>query len=178
MSVSGIWHRAWRHLGSSIVFLIGFLAIIWGLSTVTRPAGQYSDTLLAGVVMVFGALAYKSAKKRWLGEAKSTMTRQLLEIALLVVVCVAVLAQPNLKHLMVTDPIPNVVIPTWAIVAYLVIALKPRVGEHDDPPQHARKWCAFADMVEETTSRLGGLRDDNNGIANVDIDRTKSYRCR
>jgi hypothetical protein len=79
--------------------------------------------------MVFGALAYKSAKKRWLGEAESTMTRQLLEIALLVVVCVAVLAQPNLKHLMVTDPIPNVVIPTWAIVAYLVIALKPRVGE-------------------------------------------------
>ena len=129
VSVSGIWHRAWTHLGSSIVFLIGFLAIIWGLSTVTRPAGQYSDTLLAGVVMVFGALAYKSAKKRWLGEAKSTMTRQLLEIALLVVVCVAVLAQPNLKHLMVTDPIPNVVIPTWAIVAYLVIALKPRVGE-------------------------------------------------
>ena len=129
VSVSGIWHRAWRHLGSSIVFLIGFLAIIWGLSTVTRPAGQYSDTLLAGVVMVFGALAYKSAKKRWLGEAKSTMTRQLLEIALLVLVCVAVLAQPNLKHLMVTDPIPNVVIPTWAIVAYLVIALKPRMGE-------------------------------------------------
>ena len=41
-----------------------------------------------------------------------------------------------------------------------------------------RKRCAFADMVEETTSRLGGLRDDNNGIANVDIDRTKSYRCR
>ena len=79
--------------------------------------------------MVFGALAYKSAKKRWLGEAKSTMTRQLLEIALLVVVCVAVLAQTNLKHLMVTDPIPNVVIPTWAIVAYLVIALKPRMGE-------------------------------------------------
>ena len=83
---------------------------------------------VSGVVMVFGALAYKSAKKRWLGEAKSTMTRQLLEIALLVVVCVAVLAQPNLKHLMVTDPIPNVVIPIWAIVAYLVIALKPRVG--------------------------------------------------
>ena len=94
-----------------------------------RPAGQYSDTLLAGVVMVFGALAYKSAKKRWLGEAKSTMTRQLLEIALLVVVCVAVLAQPNLKHLMVTDPIPNVVIPVWAIVAYLVIAFKPRMEE-------------------------------------------------
>ena len=125
----GIAMRAWRHLGSSIVFLIGFLAIIWGLSTVTRPAGQYSDTLLAGVVMVFGALAYKSAKKRWLGEAKSTMTRQLLEIALLVVVCVAVLAQPNLKHLMVTDPIPNVVIPVWAIVAYLVIAFKPRMGK-------------------------------------------------
>ena len=54
----GIAMRAWRHLGSSIVFLIGFLAIIWGLynRTLTRPAGQYSDTLLAGVVMVFGAL--------------------------------------------------------------------------------------------------------------------------
>ena len=32
-----------------------------------------------------------------------------------------------------------------------------------------------ANMVEQTS---GGLTDDNNGIANVDIDRTKSYRCR
>ena len=37
---------------------------------------------------------------------------------------------------------------------------------------------SLANMVEQTTSRVGGLRDDNNGIANVDIDRTKSYRCR
>jgi hypothetical protein len=66
-----------RQLGSSIAFLIGCLAVIAGLSglaqTVDNPhvAGtQKLDTLIGGVVMILGALAYRSAKKRKLGEAK------------------------------------------------------------------------------------------------------------
>jgi hypothetical protein len=112
---SGSARRRWvRHLGSSIAFLFGCLSVIAGLSglaqTVDNPqvAGtQKMNTLIGGVVMILGALAYRSAKKRRLGEAKSTLTRKFLEVASL---------------------LPNAVIPIWAIVAYLIIAAMPRRG--------------------------------------------------
>ncbi len=75
--------------------------------------------------MILGALAYRSAKKRKLGEAKSTLTRQLIEIALVVLICLAVLAQKDLIYLIATDPVPNVIIPLWAIVAYLIVVFMP-----------------------------------------------------
>jgi len=75
--------------------------------------------------MILGALAYRSAKKRKLGEVKSTLTRQLVEVALLLGICVVVLGQNNLKTLIATDPVPNFVIPLWAIIAYLIAAFIP-----------------------------------------------------
>ena len=80
----------------------------------------------AGVVMILGALAYRSAKKRRIGEAKSSLTRQFLEIASLVLICLVILMQNNLKYLIATDPVPNAVIPIWAILAYLAIVTMPK----------------------------------------------------
>jgi hypothetical protein len=34
--------------------------------------------------------------------------------------------QNNLKYLIVTDPVPNAVIPIWAILAYLAIVIMPK----------------------------------------------------
>jgi hypothetical protein len=143
--LAGVWRRVRRQLGSSIAFLIGCLAVIAGLSglaqTVDNPhvAGtQKLDTLIGGVVMILGALAYRSAKKPKLGEAKWILTRRFLEIALLVLICVLILAQNNLSYLIATDPVPNLIVPIWAIVAYLVIAFMPptfvqRAGERSAP---------------------------------------------
>ena len=82
--------------------------------------------MIAGFVIVLGAVAYRSAKKRRLGEVKSTTTRQVFEIVLLAALCAAILAQKNLSQLIVTDPVTNVVIPVWVIVAYAVVAFMPR----------------------------------------------------
>lgn len=126
--------RRWvRHLGSSIAFLFGCISVIAGLSglaqTVDNPqvaGAQKMNTLIGGVVMILGALAYRSAKKRKLGEAKSTLARKFLEVASLLLICIVILAQNNLRDLIATDPVPNAVIPIWAIVAYLIIAVMPR----------------------------------------------------
>ena len=123
-----VWHRMRRHLGSSIALLFGCLGIIGGFFGMVQSvdAPHVSDNLLiGGAVMLLGALAYRSAKMRKLGEAKSTLTRQFWEIGLLVLTCVVILAQNNLKYLIATDPVPNVLVPVWAIVAYLVIAFMP-----------------------------------------------------
>jgi hypothetical protein len=75
--------------------------------------------------MTLGALAYWSAKKRKLGEVKSTPVRQCLEVALLVLICLAILLQNDLIYRIESDPVPNVILPLWAIAAYLIIAFMP-----------------------------------------------------
>ena len=75
--------------------------------------------MIAGIVMVLGALAYRSAKKRRLGEVKSTRMRISFEVILLAAICAMILGQNNVAQRMVTDAITNVLLPAWAIVAYL-----------------------------------------------------------
>jgi hypothetical protein len=48
-----------------------------------------------------------------------------VEVAFLLLICILVLAQNDVRHLIATDPVPNAVIPLWAIIAYLVISLMP-----------------------------------------------------
>lgn len=127
------WRRMRRHLDSSIALVVGCLAVIAGLCRIaltvddpgTGKADTVDDTLIAGVVTLLGALAYRSAKKRKLGEAKTTLARQILEVAIVVLICLLTLAQSNFTYLVVADPVPNAVIPICAIAAYLVIAFTP-----------------------------------------------------
>lgn len=125
------WQRLKRHLGSTLALIAGGLALASGLSrVVTTPnANNFepgSSMLQAGAVMILGAIAYRSAKKRRNGEAKSTPTRQFLEIVSLVLICLVILMQNNLKYLIATDPVPNALIPIWAILAYLIIVTLPK----------------------------------------------------
>jgi hypothetical protein len=76
--------------------------------------------------MILGALAYRSAKKRRLGEVDSTLTRRAIEYALLLTLILIVLLQNNLAYLIASDPVPNALIPLGAVIAYLVVVLLPR----------------------------------------------------
>ena len=113
------WQQTRRHLGSTLAFAIGLASF----GSVARdPQGA---AWIAGVVMVLGALAYRSAKKRKIGEVKSTLMRQCLELGLLVLICLAILLQNDLVSRMISDPVPNVIVPLWAIIAYLIILFMP-----------------------------------------------------
>jgi hypothetical protein len=116
MSVT--WRRLITHAGSTLALIVGCLSLISGIA---RP----SSVLIAGPVIILGALAYRSAKKRKLGEVKSTLMRKAVEVAFLLLICILILAQNNVLNRIVTDPVPNAVIPLWAIIAYLVISLMP-----------------------------------------------------
>jgi hypothetical protein len=116
------WQRLRRHLGSTLALIAGGLSLVSGLIRL-EPGSSMPQ---AGVVMILGALAYRSAKKRRTGEAKSSLIRLSFEIASLVLICLVILMQNNLKYLIVTDPVPNAVIPIWAILAYLAIVIMPK----------------------------------------------------
>jgi hypothetical protein len=115
---AGSWRRIWRHLGSSLALVFGCLAAIAGIAQVGN--GVQSGSAVGGAVMVIGALAYRSAKKRRLGEVNSTLIRRTVEYALLLSLILIVLLQNNLKYLIASDPVNNAVIPLWAVIAYTV----------------------------------------------------------
>ena len=106
-----------KYLGSTIALILGVLTFISGLA-------KFSSGLIAGPIIILGALAYRSAKKRKLGTIKSSTLRQALEILAICIIVTAVLLQKNFLYHITTDPVPNLIIPLWAIVAYLIIALE------------------------------------------------------
>src|SRR5689334_24929222 len=91
-----------RHLGSRIAFAFGCPNLVAG---VTHP----SSTLTAGAALVLGSLAYRSAKKRRLGEVKSTPARQVGEIILVLLIVPIVALQNDLKYSIATDPVPSAI---------------------------------------------------------------------
>lgn len=107
------------HLGSNIAIVVGILALLSFFSKIASgsPSGSM---FIAGVSLIFGAIAYRSAKKRRLGQAEGTLIRRSVEVLLCVCIFALVLLQNNLAYLIATDPVPNLVIPVVAIIAYLV----------------------------------------------------------
>jgi hypothetical protein len=124
------WRHRIRHLGSTVALILGCLELVTGLSqfgTLPTPPSA-GGALLIGTVMILGALAYRSAKKRKLGEVKSTGLRQAIEVTLLLLIAMIILLQNDIKYLIATDPVPNAVIPAWAIIAYLIVVSTSRPG--------------------------------------------------
>ena len=107
-----------RHIGSTIALIFGVLSVLSGLA---QPS---PTSLIIGVVIILGALAYRSAKKRKLKDVKTSWLRYSLEIFAILVAMSAVLLQKNLANLIETDPASNLIIPLWVLVAYIAIQLQ------------------------------------------------------
>lgn len=117
-----------KFLGSTIVLILGVLGFLGGIASVSK-GDHKGDGLLAGILMIIGALTYKSAKKRKLGIVRDTKTRVAFEVIALIILIALVLLQNNLIYRIETDPVPNVLVPVGALIAYTVISLKGRVNK-------------------------------------------------
>ena len=113
-----------RFLGSTLAIVAGILYFAGSLSKVQD--GGNAAGLVAGPMIVLGALAYRSRKRRLLGLRKATLVRRCIEILALLVILAAWLLQKDIKLLIATDPIPNLVVPLWVIVAYFCTGLSRR----------------------------------------------------
>ena len=117
-----------KHIGSTIALVLGSLTLLSGLA---KPSGL----LVTGSVIILGALAYRSAKKRLLGEVKNSLLRKCLEVVAVIFLVAAVLLQNDLAMLVMTDPVPNLIIPFWAVAAYAFIALKRKENTKENGEQ-------------------------------------------
>jgi hypothetical protein len=73
------WRREVKHLGSTVVLFLGGLAFIGAASRIGNGDPVAPGVLKAGLVLILGALVYRSAKRRRLGEVASTSARRVLE---------------------------------------------------------------------------------------------------
>jgi hypothetical protein len=101
------------------------LTFVAGVTALQSAKRDDAGMLIGAPIIILGALAYRSAKKRRLGDVKSTPARQILEIAALTLIVVMILALNNRNYLIATHPVMYFIVPVWAIVAYLVIAFMP-----------------------------------------------------
>ena len=123
-----------KHIGSTISLCIGILIIVSGI---IKP---YHAAIL-GPVIIFGALAYRSAKKRKFGDASNTMIRLSLErLSIMYSVLLSIISREGFKDFILidsatklregfkdfilTDPVTNLVVPLWVLIAYLYISLR------------------------------------------------------
>lgn len=106
-----------KHIGSCVAIVIGMLGILAGLA---KPGA----ILFAGIVIILGAFAYRSAKKRKLGEVQSSLLRKIVEAVAIITAMSVVLLQNNLIQAIESDPVPNLIIPLWALIAYIIISIR------------------------------------------------------
>jgi hypothetical protein len=106
-----------KHLGSTAAIVLGIIGFVSGI----KPP---SEMLIAGPIIVLGALAYRSCKKRKLGEVTNSWLRVVLELAAMLAIVIASVLKNDLKDLMISDPVPNLIIPLVVVLAYVFISLK------------------------------------------------------
>lgn len=78
---------------------------------------------MSGPVMILGALIYRSAKKRRETQGNN-FVRVIGELAGLLAILFLAFGQNDLRERLVTDPVPNLIIPVWALIAYAIAAYR------------------------------------------------------
>ena len=86
-----LWRREVRHLGSTVALLLGGLVFLAAAIRIGNGDPAAPGALKAGLVLILGALIYRSAKRRRLGEVTSTPARWVLEGIAIVLMFLSVL---------------------------------------------------------------------------------------
>jgi hypothetical protein len=105
-----------RFLGCNIALGIGVLSLIGGVAGISK--GGTGDGGFAGLFIILGALAYRSRKKVFLGLVAASRIRRVVEITFVLVILCLVLFQNNVLAKIYQDPVLNLVVPLWVLIAY------------------------------------------------------------
>jgi hypothetical protein len=86
------WQRGFRQrIGSTVALLLGALAFIGAATRIGNGDPIAPGVLKAGLVLILGALVYRSVKRRRLGEVESTSARRVWEVIAIVLMFLSVL---------------------------------------------------------------------------------------
>lgn len=127
-------------IGSTICLVFGLITAV-GAATNPNRTSMFSYAL-PGLYIIAGALAYQSAKKRRLGLVKTVWWRKYLEFLLLASIVVVLFRTQEILRFLQDGDMTNIVIVSWAIIAYLfAIARRKKV-----------EWAKPSIVQKEATS--------------------------
>ncbi len=113
-----------RFWGSMAALVIGGLSIVAGISQAGSGAPNSLDTAIGGSVMVLGALAYRSLKRRRLGIKSDSTVRRGMEIVIIAAALCLVVLQRGFLDRLYLNPVVSLLIPAWVLIAYAVVFFK------------------------------------------------------
>ena len=105
-----------RLIGSQVALVLGTSGMLSGLATVT--SGASTSGLMTGPVMILGAAAYSSRKRRLLGLKPETTARKTFEAVCLALITTTWLGDLDLANAVRNNPASHLMIPLWALIAY------------------------------------------------------------
>ena len=109
--------------GSSVAIGLGILYFLSGVNAVAQKTGGSTDGLIFGLVIILGALAYKSAKKRKLKLKPNSLIRIGFEIIAIALILKSVLLSNfDIKQLIAERPFPFLIW-LWVLAAYLYVVI-------------------------------------------------------
>jgi len=106
-------------IGSFIVMFVGVFAILGGLQS--HPPDL--DSVVGGLTMILGAIAYRSAKRRRLGLKADSGMRRGFEVGLLILVALPIvpLALKGVDFI-ANNPVSGIFVPLLSVAAYVWIS--------------------------------------------------------
>lgn len=111
-----------RFLGSTLAIVFGTIYFLGAPAQL--EAGGDAAGLIAGPIVILGALAYRSRKRRLLGLRTETMLRRSVEALVLAAIVLSIILRNDIVFEIETDPFPYAIIPAWAIVAYCCAGIR------------------------------------------------------
>lgn len=108
-----------KNLGSMLTLILGILEVGVGVQKPHGVSAAYIWALLLGLVMIIGALIYRSAKIRRMSPDRKPL-RLCLELVGVAAILFLWFAPGSLKQRFVEDPVPNLIGPIWALTAYAI----------------------------------------------------------
>jgi len=107
-----------RHAGSMTSIILGVLLALSNISAVAQGMNNDISSTIGGLCLVFGAIAYRMAKKRILGVTNPSIFRLVIEITCIVLSMAIVLMQNNLAYTFQMNPFTIGFIPICVVITY------------------------------------------------------------
>ena len=114
-------------IGSMAALVLGWMGVAGCAGAIGR--GEEPATLISAPMMILGALAYRSRRRRHLGLRSDTYSRMCMEGVTLAVVVTAWLGVNDLEESIRNEPIPFLLAPIWALTAYACAGLRTKAED-------------------------------------------------
>ena len=115
-----------KHTGSMTAIICGILLFMSGVGPNAETGLPNAGSIFGGISLLFGAVAYRMAKKRKLGVVKSSFIRITIEV-ICIIIAVLIVAMTN-REFMLENPI-TVIITGSVAIAYIGIVTYKKSNE-------------------------------------------------